>query len=63
MIQSEGPGWRLARDLSRKDFPVLIGGEGWAIELTEQEWTSLVPLINDLTDQHQQLENQLMAEE
>jgi hypothetical protein len=34
MIQQEGPGWRLARDLSRNGFPFLIGGEFWAVELT-----------------------------
>ena len=63
MIQHEGPGWRLARDTSRKIFPVIIGGDGWACELAEHEWTSLVPLINDLMEQHKQLENQLMKEE
>ena len=63
MIQHEGPGWRLARDTSRKIFPVIIGGDGWAFELAEHEWNSLVPLINDLMEQHKQLENQLMKEE
>jgi len=63
VIQHEGPGWRLARDTSRKTFPVIIGGDGWAFELAEHEWTSLVPLINDLMEQHKQLENQLMKEE
>ena len=63
MIEQEGPGWRLARDTSRKIFPVMIGGDGWAFELAEDEWTSLVPLINDLIEQHKQLENQLMKEE
>ena len=37
MIQQEGPGWRLAHDLSRNGFPFLIGGEFWAVELTEME--------------------------
>ena len=63
MIEEEGPGWRLARDPSRGRFPVMIAGESWAIELTEDEWNSLIPLIKDLIDQHQQLENQLMPEE
>ncbi len=63
MIQHEGPGWRLARDTSRRIFPVIIGGDGWAFELTEQEWTSLIPLINELINQHKQLENKLMREE
>ena len=63
MIQKEGPGWRLARDKSRGLFPVLLGGDSWAIELTEYEWTSLCTLLRDLIDQLKQLEDQLMAEE
>ena len=63
MIQHEGPGWRLARDTSRRTFPVMIGGDGWALELTEEEWISLIPLINDLIKQHTQIEKQLMQEE
>ena len=63
MIQEEGPGWRLASDSSRTDFPVLMGGDGWAIELTQQEWDSLIPIIAELIKQHKQLENQLMPEE
>ena len=63
MIQHEGPGWRFARDTSRSAFPVMIGGDGWACELTEQEWLSLIPLVNDLINQHNQLEDQLMKEE
>ena len=44
-------------------FPVLIGGEGWAIELTQDEWKCLQSLVFELTDQHQQLVDQLLAEE
>ena len=63
MIQKEGPGWRLAKDTSRKYFPVLIGGDRWAIELAEPEWNSLLPVIDELVTQHKELENQLMKEE
>ena len=63
MIQQEGPGWRLARDSSRTGFPVIIGGESWALELTEQEWTVLVPVICELIDEHTSLKNQLMPDE
>ena len=63
MIQHEGPGWRLARDSSREKFSVVIGGDGWAFELTEQEWVELMTLINDLVIQHKGLENKLMPEE
>ena len=63
MIQHEGPGWRLAKDPSREKFPVIIGGDGWALELTEQEWVSLIALINELIAQHKGMKNQLMQEE
>ncbi|MFL0769979.1 MAG: DUF1818 family protein [Prochlorococcus sp.] len=63
MIQQEGPGWRLARDPTRGFFPVLIGGESWAIEITESEWQGLMTLLCDLNDQHQQLIDQLLDEE
>ncbi len=63
MIQKEGAGWRLARDPARTAFPVLIGGESWAVELTQAEWKLLMALIVELTDQHQQLVTQLLAEE
>ena len=41
----------------------MIAGEGWAFELTESEWSSLARVICDLTDQHAQLQDQLMPEE
>ncbi len=63
MINQEGPGWRLVLDSSRKNFPVLIGGDNWAIELTEYEWNALLPLVCELLDQRQKLKDQLMAEE
>ena len=63
MIQQEGPGWRLALDPSRSEFSALIGGEGWAFELTEREWKGLVALLSELLTQHQNLQRQLMAEE
>ena len=63
MIQQEGPGWRFARDISRSNFPVIIGGDGWALELTEKEWITLISLIDELINQHKQLRTQLMKEE
>ena len=63
MIQQEGPGWRLALDPTRGHYPVLIGGEGWAFELTEDEWAALADLVLTLERQHRALVDQLMAEE
>ena len=63
MIQQEGPGWRLAWDPTRTDFCVLIGGDGWAVELTQPEWSELVALAVELDHQHRLLVDQLMDEE
>ena len=63
MIQQEGPGWRLACDLSRKGFPFLIGGELWAVELTETEVKGLHALLVELVHQHTLILDQLMEEE
>lgn len=63
MIQQEGPGWRLACDTSRPHFPVLIGGDGWAFEITEEEWQGLVALLSVLIEQHQSMQSLLMDQE
>ena len=63
MVEKEGPGWRIARDPSRIFFPVLIGGDHWAIELTEEEGKSLVDLVLELVEQYRELGDQLMVEE
>ena len=63
MIQQEGSGWRLSRDPERPLFSVLIGGEHWALELTEREACALASLIADLKNQHGSVCDQLMAEE
>ena len=63
MIQQEGPGWRLAKDSSRSNFSIIIGGDRWAIELNSQEWNSLVPIVIELIEQHQKIKTQLMPEE
>ena len=68
VIQLEGPGWRLAwrqADGSSvgQPFEVLIGGQGWAVELTAAEAQALATAALDLTSEHQALVDQLLAEE
>ena len=63
MIKKEGPGWRIIRDSSRDKFSTLIGGESWAIELTQSEWEILVKVVIDLSDQYKDIKDQLMGEE
>ena len=63
MISQEGPGWRLAWDPNRKSFPVLLGGDDWAFELSDEEWRSFVKLVLDLVQEHDQIKSQLMEQE
>jgi hypothetical protein len=62
-IAREGEGWRLAWDAGRQPFSVLIGGAGWAVELSEAEALALQQAVADLAAQHGALVDQLMAEE
>jgi hypothetical protein len=34
----KGSGWRLGWDPRRSPFVALVGGETWALELTQEEW-------------------------
>ncbi len=63
MIKKEGPGWRIIRDSSRDNFSTLIGGDSWAIELTQFEWEILVNVVIDLSDQYKDVKDQLMGVE
>ena len=63
LIKREGPGWRLARDSARQTFSVLIGGEQWAVELSESEWVDFVSVVNELITQHGLVKSQLMEDE
>jgi len=63
VIHQEGEGWRLAWDGAHQPFAVLIGGEGWAAELTLAEAEALRAAVADLVGQHAALVDQLMAEE
>jgi hypothetical protein len=59
----EGEGWRLLVDPARHPFAVLIGGPGWAAELTRAEAALLAKGVGQLVQQHGALLDQLMAEE
>jgi hypothetical protein len=63
VLAREGEGWRLAWDAQRHAFPLLIGGEGWATELTATEGQALLKAIRDLRAQHAALVDSLMEEE
>lgn len=59
----EGQGWRLVVDPSRTPYTALIGGEGWASELTATELLALQQAAGRLTAQHRAIADTLMAEE
>ncbi len=63
MFEREGEGWRLAWDPQRDPFPLLIGGDGWASELTAAEGQALFRAVSLLHSQHRQLVDTLMEEE
>jgi hypothetical protein len=63
MQVQEGEGWRLLVDPARHPFSVLIGGEGWAAELTQPEALLLAEGVGCLCAQHSTLIDQLLAEE
>jgi hypothetical protein len=53
----------LAWDGDRQPFSVLVGGDGWAAELTTGEAEALRDAVADLVAQHAAVADQLMAEE
>ena len=58
-MQAEGPGWRLAVDPARPGYQALIGGEGWAIEISLDELSQLKSLCGRLQEQHLAISDQL----
>ncbi len=63
MWEREGQGWRIAWDAQRSPFPLLIGGEGWASELTAAEAQVLCRAVDVVRSQHAALADTLMDEE
>lgn len=63
MRVQEGEGWRWLQDAARHPFPVLIGGQGWAVELTAAEALALQSGLTQLVREHHSLIPQLMPEE
>lgn len=63
MLERESEGWRLAWDGQRDPFPLLIGGEDWASELTAAEGHALLKAMEALREQHSELTSSLMEEE
>ncbi|NJO41412.1 MAG: DUF1818 family protein [Cyanobacteria bacterium CRU_2_1] len=58
-----GDGWRLGWDQDAAEFRGLVGGEQWAIELTEPELDDFCRLIGQLANTMRQMQQELMDEE
>ena len=59
----KGSGWRLGWDPTRSPFVALVGGETWALELTQEEWQAFVQGVQRLQQDMEAIASQLMAEE
>ena len=59
----EGTGWRLGYDPDASVFKGLIGGDRWAIEMTEAEFADFCRLALQLADTLRSLAAELMDEE
>ena len=59
----EGAGWRLGWDEERDTFKALVGGEYWALELTQNEFEDLRRLVQQLAQTMATLATELMPDE
>jgi hypothetical protein len=62
-IVKSGSGWRLGWDAEAGEFKGLIGGDNWAIELTEAELDDFCRLLGQLTQSMEKMAEELMDEE
>ena len=59
----EGKGWRVGWDDEREHFKALVGGEHWAMELTQEEFEALQRLAQQLAATMTSLASELMPDE
>jgi hypothetical protein len=62
MLQ-EGDGWRLGWNEEREPFKALVGGEYWALELTQNEFEDLRRLGQQLAQTMTAMATELMPDE
>jgi Domain of unknown function (DUF1818) len=62
-ILKSGVGWRLGWRSAPSDYPGLVGGENWALELTAAEMADFCRLVQQLAETMTQMTGELMAEE
>ncbi|MBW4522768.1 MAG: DUF1818 family protein [Scytolyngbya sp. HA4215-MV1] len=62
-VIKQGQGWRLGWNPAAPKYKGLVGGENWAIELTEAELNDFCRLVVQLSDTMRQVAAELMDEE
>jgi len=62
-ILKTGPGWRLGWNPQAPEYRGLVGGDGWAIELTAAELDDFCRLSGQLADAVAEIAEELMDEE
>jgi hypothetical protein len=62
-LVKNGSGWRLGWNPQAADYQGLVGGDDWAIELTEAELDDFCRLLGQLAQTMSQMASELMDEE
>lgn len=62
-VVKSGPGWRMGWNPQAEVYKALLGGEDWAMELTEAEFEDFCRLVGQLTASMSQMASELMDEE
>lgn len=62
-VIKSGQGWRLGWDPNAEEFKGLLGGDTWAIEVTEAELDDFCRLLGQLAETMNQIASELMDEE
>jgi hypothetical protein len=62
-FMKEGAGWRVGWDPTAPTYQALLGGDTWALELTNQEFQDFCRLAQQLADTLQAMAAELMDEE
>lgn len=62
-VVKSGLGWRIGWNPLADEFKGLVGGDDWAVELTEAELNDFCRLLEQLTETIKHIANELMDEE
>lgn len=63
LVVKSGQGWRIGWNPNADVFKGLVGGDDWAIELTEAELNDFCRLVEQLAQTMNQIAGELMDEE